>query len=292
MKKLILSIFAVFFLGTFAGNSQIFYKVEGGSAKAPSYIFGTHHLAPISIVEEAGLIPYLQQTEQVVGEIDLTGDPTALAMALQPFMMAPTDSTLTVLLKNEDINALNLQFEKWSPMPGMTLQMLDPLKPIAVTSMIASGMSKEAMPGFDPAQQLDTYLMKEGMKESKKIVGLETPEYQGEVLFNTTPLSVQAEALIDVLKNPEEAMSVTQKLTKAYQERNLNAMLELSKEGDENSEFMEYILYKRNGEWMNKLPEIIEDAPSFIVVGALHLAGPQGILEGLKSKGFVVTSIY
>lgn len=55
---------------------------------------------------------------------------------------------------------------------------------------------------------------------------------------------------------------------------------------------MEYILYRRNAEWMEKLPAIIEETPSFIVVGALHLAGPSGIIEALKSKGYVVTPIY
>lgn len=292
MKKRIFSAVMISVMGFAAANSQILYKVEGNEAKAPSYIFGSHHMSPISIVEESGVMEYFNQTDQVVGEIDLTIDPMAISMALQPYMMAPADSTLSVLLAGEDMEVLNEQFQKWSPMPGMQLQMLEPLKPMAVSTMLAAGIVNEVMPGFDPNQQLDTYFFKKGVEENKKITALETPEYQGEVLFNMTPLTVQAEALVEMLKDPESSVESAKKLSEAYQKRDLDAMIELSKESDEHPEFMENILYKRNKNWMEKLPEIIIEEPSFIVVGALHLAGPQGILEGLKTKGFTVTPIY
>lgn len=285
-------ILVAFLVLAVTAQAQILYKVEGNGSKSPSYVFGSHHLSPISIVEEAGVMEYFNQTDQVVGEIDLTMDPMAISLALQPYMMAPADSTLSVLLKGEDMDSLNAQFVKWAPMPGMQLQMLEPLKPMAVTTMLAAGMTQEVMPGFDPTQQLDTYFFQTGANDGKKIVGLETPEYQGEVLFNMTPLTVQAEALIEMLKNPEESVEAAKKLSEAYQNRDLEAMLAVSKEDEEHPEFMENILYKRNRDWMEKLPVIIEETPSFIVVGALHLAGPEGIIQGLKDKGFTVTPIY
>lgn len=290
MKKIILLLTVVFTFATC--SAQIFYKVEGSNLKSPSYIFGSHHLSPISIVEQSGAMDYFENTDQVVGELDLTMDPMALSLALQPFMMAPADSTLSVLLKGENMDSLNVQFAKWAPMPGMQLQMLEPLKPIAVSTMMAAGMSREVMPGFDPAQQLDTYFLQSGANSGKKILALETPEYQGNILFNLTPLTVQAEALISMLKNPEESVEAARKLSEAYQNRNLDALLEVAVADESHPEFMENILYKRNADWMEKLPSIIEENPSFIVVGALHLAGPQGILEGLKNKGYTLTPIY
>lgn len=292
MKKKILSLLVLCGAGISMLNAQILYKVEGNGAQAPSYIFGSHHLSPISIVEESGVMEYFNQTDQVVGEIDLTIDPMTLSLALQPYMMAPADSTLSVLLQGQDMDALNQQFMRWAPMEGMQLMMLEPLKPMAVTTILAAGMNNEVMPGFDPNQQLDTYFFQTGVKEGKKIRALETPEYQGEVLFNMTPLTVQAETLVDMLTNPEESVEAARKLSVAYKNRDLNAMIDLSKQDEEHPEFMENILYKRNADWMTKLPEIIEETPSFIVVGALHLAGPEGIIEGLKSKGFTITPIY
>lgn len=277
---------------TFVSEAQILYKIEGKDSKAPSYIFGSHHLSPIDVVEKSGVMDYFNQTEQVIGEIDLTMDPMKISMALQPYMMAPADSTLSVLLSGENMDSLNTQFQKWAPMPQMQLQMLDPMKPMVVTTMIAAGMSNEAMPGYDPAQQLDTYFFQEGAKAGKKIYALETPEYQGEVLFNMTPLAVQAETLVEMLKHPDESIDAAKKLNEAYKNRDLNTMLELSLEDEYHPEFMENILYKRNADWMSKIPGLINETPSFIVVGALHLAGDRGVIQALKSLGYTITPIY
>ena len=43
---------------------------------------------------------------------------------------------------------------------------------------------------------------------------------------------------------------------------------------------------------MEKLPSIIDETPSFIVVGALHLAGPEGIIQELKNEGYIVSPIF
>lgn len=295
MKNLILTLVFVA-INVLASYSQIFYKVEvsgnPGDSIKPSYIFGSHHLVPLDILEKAGVAPYLQATERVVGELDLTQDPVIISMAVQPHMMAPADSTLSILLKGQDIEALNNQFQKWAPMPGMQLQMLDALKPMAVNAMVAVGIGAQVIPDYDPNQQIDSFIMKEGKKQGKEILPLETPDYQGYILFDTTPLSIQAESLVDMLTNIEDTLDKTRKLTEVYQNRDMEGMLEFSKQTDDHPEFMENILYRRNREWMEKLPEIINEKPTFIVVGALHLAGPQGILQLLQNEGFKITPIY
>lgn len=292
MKKPVAICLLLTFLVWIDCSAQIFYKIDGHGLKSPSYIFGSHHLSPISVIEESGAMKYFDQTNQIVGEIDMTMNPMALSVALQPFMMAPPDSTLSILLKEKDLEELNAEFEKWSPMAGMTLEMLNAFKPMVVSTMVAVKMNQEAMPEFDPTQQLDAYFMNMGAENGKKIIALETPEYQGEVLYNTVPLSKQAEALVEILKEPEKTIEITKMLSQAYRERNLAMMAQLSKEDGENPEFMEALLYKRNAEWLEKLPALFEESPTFVVVGALHLAGERGIIQGLKSKGYIVTPIY
>ena len=76
-------------------SAQVLYKVEGNGLKNPSYIFGTHHLAPISVIEEFGATGPFNESQQVVGEIDMTQDQMSIGMAMQPHMMAPADSTLS-----------------------------------------------------------------------------------------------------------------------------------------------------------------------------------------------------
>jgi uncharacterized protein YbaP (TraB family) len=47
----------------------------------------------------------------------------------------------------------------------------------------------------------------------------------------------------------------------------------------------------RNKEWMKKIPSLLKTGAQFIAVGALHLAGPYGLVEQLKQIGYTVTPI-
>lgn len=272
-------------------SAQILYKVEGNGLTAPSYIFGTHHLAPLSFIEKVGAAQPFAESKQVIGEIDMTQDQMTIGLAMQPHMMAPADSTLTKVISPEDFAVISEEFKKWAPMPGMELAMLDGMKPMVATSMVAVGMSSETMPGFNPQEQLDTYFQIQGKADGKTIVPLETVDYQATVLYDTTPIAFQAEALVEMLKNAEKAIQSTKDLTAAYEAQDLDKMMELSEKDDEHPEFMVALLDKRNAEWLEKLPELMKAAPSFIAVGALHLAGDKGIIEGLRKLGYTVTPV-
>lgn len=274
-----------------AAPAQVLFKVEGNGLAAPSYIFGTHHLAPLSVIEEFGAAEPFKQAEQVIGEIDMTQDQMTMGLAMQSHMMAPSDSTLSKVISPEDFAVINEEFKKWSPMPGMDLSMLEPMKPMVVSTMVAVGMSSEAMPDYDPTQQLDSYFQTTGKEMGKTILPLETVDHQATVLFDTTPIAYQADALVEMLKDPAEAIQSTKDLTEAYYAQDLDKMIALSEKGDEHPEFMIALLDRRNADWLTKLPEMMSKAPSFIAVGALHLAGKQGIIEGLRKLGYKVTPV-
>ncbi|MDE5712282.1 MAG: TraB/GumN family protein, partial [Muribaculaceae bacterium] len=130
-----------------------------------------------------------------------------------------------------------------------------------------------------------------GKTLGKTVVPLETVEYQASVLYDTTPIALQAEALVEMLKDPEKAIKAAKDISDAYEAQDLDKMIALSEKDDEHPEFMIALLDKRNNEWLEKLPEIMKEAPSFIAVGALHLAGEKGIIEGLKKYGYTVTPV-
>ena len=157
--------------------------------------------------------------------------------------------------------------------------------------MAVVGMCVESMPGFDPQAQLDSWFQTTGKAAGKTIIPLETAEQQAVLLYDFTPISVQAEALVDLLKEPEKAMEQTKTLSDAYVRQDLKAMYELSMEDESHPEFMEAMLDKRNTDWLSKLPAIFEQGSTFVAVGALHLAGDKGVIEGLKKAGYTVTPI-
>lgn len=291
MKKLrkfwVLALLAV----AIPASAQVLYKVEGNGLKEPSYLFGTHHIAPLSVIDKFGAKTPFKSAEQVVGEIDMTQDPMSLAMAMQPHMMAPVDSMLSKVIPADVYEKVNEEFKKYAPMPGMDLRMLEPMKPNSVSTMITVALTQQAMLGYNPEEQLDTWFQAEAKKSGKKIVPLETAEEQAIILFDMTPIADQAQDLIDMLTNTEGAVAKTKELNEAYLAQDIDKLLKLSEEENSRPEFMKALLDQRNANWLLKLPAIFSNGTTFVAVGALHLPGEQGIVQGLRNLGYTVTPI-
>lgn len=291
MKKRNLTVVLLCLFSILSVNAQLLYKIEKPGNQKPSYIFGTHHLAPMTIAEEKGVTEKIDEVDCVVGEIDFTQDPMTLAFAMQQYMVAPSDSALSTLFTEEEYKKIGETFSRWSPQPGVTLEMLDILRPMVITSMMTVKMATEAMPEFNPEEQLDLTLLKSGKDKGKEVKGLETPAFQAEMLYTSQPISVQAEDLLDFVNNPEENLQMAGLLTEAYIKGDLEEMVVLSEKENTHPEFMELLLDKRNSIWLEQIPEIIDSNSSLIVVGALHLPGEKGLLKGLENKGYKVTPV-
>lgn len=273
-------------------QAQLLYKIEGNGLEKPSYIFGTHHLAPLSTIDSvAGTREALEEVSLIVGEIDMTVPPMELAMAIQPHTMAPADSTLSKLADPETFARLDAEFQKWAPMPGLSLTALDPLKPMVTTAMVTLQMVKKEMPGYKEGEQLDSYFQNQGVAKGKTIIPLETAEQQASLLYDLTPVSVQFEVLKELLDNPEKAISQATMMNDAYSRHDLEALAAVSSKEEADAEFMKHLLHERNADWLTKLPAILTQGPSFIAVGALHLPGDNGILTGLRKLGYKITPI-
>lgn len=291
MKKLTFTIGLLFCI-LFSANAQIFYKVTGNGLEKPSYLFGTHHLAPLSVfTENASATEAFASAGQVVGEIDMTGNKMEMGMKMQPYMMAPADSTLSKVIPADKFIEADTQFQKIIQMQGVTLKMFDSLKPIAVTQQVTVAIVMQNMPEFKVNEQLDTYFQTYGKESGKKIVALETVEQQAELLFASTSISSQANDLLEALSKPEAMVDEAKKLNEAYFSQDLVAMFNLTKQENSNPEFFEKLLNNRNENWLKQLPEIMKADSSFIAIGCLHLAGEYGLVEQLRKLGYTVEAM-
>ena len=270
-------------------SAQILYKVECDGLVEPSYLFGTHHLAPLSTIDNVkGTREAFESAKAVVGEMDMTGDQMSLAMRLQPFMIAPSDSTLSKVIAPEDFARISEEFQT---IAGMPLAVFEGMRPMVPGTMVALVMVQNDMPEFNPEEQLDSWFQKEGASKGKKIIALETPEQQGEILYCTQSIAKQAKDLVETLDNPEKGVESARKLNKAYAEQDVDGLYSMTKSEDSDPVFMEAILEKRNAHWMTKLPDIFGEQASFVAVGALHLVGDNGLVNMLRSAGYKVTPI-
>lgn len=274
-------------------RSQICYKVEGNGLKHPSYLFGTHHLAPMSVYSGIeGAKKGFADAAVVVGETDMEAlSDMTVAMQMQELALAPADSTLTRLIPAEKMEQYTKTFA--GLVPNAPLAMFDAFKPLVPINVATLTLISQNLEGFNPEEQLDTWFQLQGKLEGKKIVTLETPIEQARMLYCGLPVSAQAKALCKLLDDPDKIVEQAKTLNKAYLDADLEELLKLSEEEDdpESAAFNEIILLNRNKAWLEKLPAILEEAPTFVAVGALHLAGPQGLVEGLRKKGYTVTAV-
>lgn len=292
MKKTLL--FLALLASTFGANAQLLYKISGNGLKQSSYLFGTHHLAPISMLDKVkGLRQAMAATERAVGEIDMTQDQTTMAAQMQAYMLAPADSTLSKVIPPEDFKRIDPVFQKFAPMPGITLSMLEPMKPATVSTMVAVMMVLPSVPDYNPEKQLDKTIQMKMQQDGKTIEALETIEKQCDALFNTTPIRLQAKALIELLSDPDKAGEEAKKMTDAYMKGDLAAMAQIDSEDNdpEDKAWLDHILFKRNADWLSKLPSLLAEKSNLIAVGALHLTGDKGLVKGLRDLGYIVEPV-
>ena len=145
-------------------------------------------------------------------------------------------------------------------------------------------------------EQLDSYFQKEARAKGKNVQAFETMSQQLDILFNNTPIKRQAELLLCLIDNIKEMSQQALQLTAYYNHQKLDAMYQLSQKKDGNrcdsyQSEEDALIKNRNNNWMKTIPSMIKENSSFIVVGALHLAGPDGLIAQLKKAGYTITAV-
>ena len=279
----------------FSAHAQLLWKVTGNGLTAPSYLFGTHHLSPLSITDSvAGLEQAMQNTKQVYGELVMEDmlNPTNMQQ-MQQAMILPGDTTLHHLLSEAQYDSVAMKVKQ---IMGVDLKMFDKLKPAAITTQLAVIIAVKAVKGFNPQQQVDTWMQNEAKKLGKKIGALETPDFQTYVLFNSQSLQRQAEQMYYSFMNIDELEQQTLSLTKAYMAQDLNKLNEVMNKKNGNAsdplpEEEETLIYGRNAKWAKVMPGIMKENATLFVVGSGHLPGERGVLNLLKQQGFTVEPV-
>ena len=291
MKKFILSI-AVLFVAI-SSNAQILYKVNGNGAKGDSYVMGTHHLAPISILDSLeSFNSAINSVDAVYGEIDqseMNSPQTQQKMMMAA--MAPTDSTLSKVFTKEQYDSIDNVLKKYSGGQA-ALNMLEPMIPTLVSQQLAILINMQVIPNFNPMQQLDTHVKAIGAQAGKEVNGFETVEFQINVLFGD-PISKQAEDLLESIRKEDMMKSFSFDLYNAYITQDIEKLRQLMIDPDLGLEPEDEakMLTNRNINWVNQLKTILPQKSVFVCVGAGHLPGENGVLNLLRQAGYTITPV-
>lgn len=292
MKKLIFS-FSLALLSVLSVQAQLLWRVTApGNEAHPSYLFGTHHVAPVSILDSvAGFTAALNSVDAVYGEMDMeVASSQESTMVLMSMAAAPADSTLSALFAPSQLDSIQAACNKY--LGGVSVEYLDGLKPVMVANMIGIVQNQLAFPGRDDMTPVDDVIQRRARAAGKEVVGLETIEQQCQALMGA-PIIEQAENLMSLVRDDEESISLARSLGQAYLEGDLNKILEIieSSESGMSASDSERLINSRNADWLRILAGLIPAASIMIAVGAGHLPGDKGLLEGLKKEGFKVEPV-
>lgn len=292
MKKILFSLFAAA-AATFGCNAQLLWEVSGNGIEKPSYLFGTHHLAPVSVIDETkGLKEAIASVDKVYGEMDMAKaqGPEAQQIMLAA-AMAPQDSTLTAILSPAQLDSLDTILKKYMG-PMASAAGFAQLKPAMISTIMALALNQQAVPNFNPQQPIDAEIQKIALQQGKEVDGFETIEDQCKALFGA-PILTQAEGLMELVRDDSKAIELTAELAKAYLAGDLNKMFEVMESSSDSAdaEWKERILDNRNANWMRIMAGMLPTASVLIAVGAGHLPGDKGLINLLRQNGFTVKPV-
>lgn len=301
MRKFFITIFLVLFY-IVGVHAQLLYKISGNNLPRPSYIIGTHHLANVGFVNKIkGVNDALTNTEQVYGELiwdNMTNADSVAYMKQQ--MTLPDGKTLKDVLSMEQYAKLNaylksaMQADLNNPIVQAQMGKLTPLA-MVMQLTILSYMTKH-IGEFDPTSTFDQYFQAQAKKNKEYVGGLETVAFQAKVLYGSMPLQRQLVMLECFLDHTAFIEEMTEKMSEAFYAQDLNALKaaqdeKLNNSCDNTPEENDLLIYNRNADWLKKMPAIMAKAPTFFVVGALHLPGDKGVLDGLRKLGYTVEGV-
>lgn len=292
MKRIIL-LLAIVAAAT-AANAQLLWKISGNGLTRPSYIFGTHHVAPASVIDSiAGFADALNSVDDVYGEIVMTEMASpATQQLMMGTMMAPADSTLSRLLTPEQLTALQNIIDRYVGAGKLSIANFEPRRPAALSSTLAMLVSAKAFPDFNPAMQLDALIQQRATALGKGVKGLETPKFQIDMLYGS-PISRQIKDLLKLIDTDAKAIETARRLADAYTAGDLAALhaIMTDPETGMDAEETETLINHRNSAWVELLMGILPTTSVLIVVGAGHLPGEAGVISLLRKAGFDVTPV-
>jgi len=271
------------------GTAQPLFMWRADRDGATLYLFGTVHAGrdawyPLDARIEAAFAA----AETVACEIDVSNPTVALevsALAMREGTYPPGESL------RQHVAAAT--WERLQTLPGLPVPaaMLDRLRPGLAALLVVQSMLSTL--GLDPARGVDQHLLERAKELEKPVVALETPAQQ--VALIVGPDAVIDGLLLDeaLAEDPAEMQAMFGRLLAAWRDGDPATLERIYREdwSDESRlvRFHEKLLVERNRGMADGLAG--RRGTWFLVVGALHLCGDEGVPALIARRGWSVAQV-
>jgi len=243
-----------------------------------------HALTAADYPLPASFTTAFSRADTVIEEADLeaAGSPE-LMLAVASKGMYRDGQTLETVLPPATYALLRDRSSK----AGLPVEMVRMMKPWMAAITLSAMEIQRA--GLDPQQGVDAFYRRQVTATGKQFQALETPEQQMDFLANLAP-DVQVAQLTESLQDGEAAGTQLRGLAAAWRTGDTAAIeREVMKSRSESPAVYEAVVAGRNRTWLPRLETCLTTRSCFIVVGAAHMVGPDGIVALLRQRGYKVT---
>lgn len=266
------------------GGKNFLWKVEGEGAVA--YLLGSLHvLTPEWYPLSAAINQAFADSRTLVEELDLdeSNDPSLMMAALSRAMLAD-GKTLDQLVAPEVYAELTRRAEK-TGLPMIALQRMKPW--LAAITLMAPTLQAA---GFKPELGVDRHFFDRATALGMKRQPLETLAYQLDRFDQLSP-RLQEDLLKTTMEDLDTTVTGVKEMAQAWSVGNVAAIEKLALAAlQESPELYQRLLVERNVNWVPHVETCLKQkAGCFVVVGAAHLVGPDGLPALLTKKGYKVT---
>jgi uncharacterized protein YbaP (TraB family) len=272
-----------------AAAAEFLWEVSSLTNRA--YLFGTVHAGKAAWyplpkpVEEA-----FADASVLVVEADIT-DAAGLARTT-PAMVLKPPATLAQVVPAEDYARFRKQLARYQ-VPEADVASLRPFMAISLLVFAEWGRL-----GYLPQHGVDGYLIGRARALGKRIVEIEGLDVQAQLIAS---LSAEQNRLLfaSTLTALESGLTGEQitGMVNAWQAGDPNLLLEIARKYNEQvpgaKEIEDKFIWSRHEAMAGKIEGYLNRSKErhFIAVGSLHLAGPKGLVEMLRSRGYTVRQL-
>jgi uncharacterized protein YbaP (TraB family) len=266
-------------------QKHFLWKVEDAKG-ASAYLLGSLHVLTADAYPlPAPIDKAFAEAKTLVEEVDLDemNDPSQMMAALSKAMLTG-GQTLDQLIAADTYAEVKKRAETYG-MPMMALQRMKPWL-VAVTLMAPTLQSA----GFTPELGIDRHYFDRAKEKGLKREALETLAYQLD-RFDQMPIALQEDLLKATIEDLDIQVSGVKDMVRAWLSGDVGTIEKLTLTAFlESPELYRRLLLERNHNWMPHVERCLsENAGCFVVVGAAHLVGKDGLPALLAKKGYKVT---
>jgi uncharacterized protein YbaP (TraB family) len=269
-----------------AATRSFLFKASKGQGAV--YLVGSVHMLTADFYPLApALDAAFKDSDLLVEEVDLT---EMLAPTMQFTLltrgMLPEGQTIDKLVSPATLALVNAH----SSSLGMPIEAVKQFKPWFLAMTLVAVEWQKA--GFDSSLGLDKHFFDRAQTEGKAVQGLETTEYQIS-RFDGMTAQQQEHFLAESLKDLDKETASVNKLATAWKAGDIAGVERfVLQDVKDDPQLYQRLLVERNRNWLPKIEALVaRPRHAFVVVGAAHLVGPDGLIAMLKAKGYQLTQL-